>query len=52
MSHRSSHTSRFFRDQAALAQAQTKALSESLQSQHKERNCFKKFADTKKNKKR
>jgi hypothetical protein len=34
------------------ANATTKALSKSLQNQHTERNCFKKFADTKKNKKR
>ena len=37
---------------APRANAATKALSKSLQSQRIERNCFKKFADTKKNKKR
>lgn len=36
---------------APRANASTKALSKSLQSQRTERNCFKKFADTKKNKK-
>jgi len=31
---------------APRANAKTKALSKSFQSQHTERNCFKKFADT------
>lgn len=31
---------------APQANATTKALSKSLQSQRTERNCFKKFADT------
>jgi len=31
---------------ATQANASTKALSKSLQSQRTERNCFKKFADT------
>ncbi len=33
---------------APRANASTKALSKSLQSQRTEKNCFKKFADTKK----
>jgi len=33
---------------APRANAATKALSKSLKSQRIERNCFKKFADTKK----
>jgi hypothetical protein len=37
---------------APRANALTKALSKSLQSQRTKRNCFKKFADTLKNKKR
>ena len=36
---------------APRGNAETKALSKSLQSQPTERNCFKKFADTLKNKK-
>jgi hypothetical protein len=37
---------------APRAIAPTKALTKSLQSQRTEINCFKKFADTLKNKKR
>jgi len=34
--------------QSPTTNALTKALSKSLQSQRTEKNCFKKFADTKK----